>query len=419
QQVGEKSSTPREPQALRSKHRRRKARAREHRAAAAVTAGDGDAAAVAGSTKASSGRGAAAGGKRAPAAPRPPGASATATAARGKGILVDGDNIGAEDSHKVAVGKDGRLLRLSTRDFHTPTKQPQPSVFAATAAAEPGAGGAGAAAGAGAGAGEAMQSMCSEGGAARECQCCASCGASGGAAAGTRREEAGDRCPGGQGEQELLRASAYSLAFSASSGYSAGPGGERGVSGGGLSASGGAIADEEGSRPDSSRSLNSCSSRAQSLRARKLRAENIVDGIDLAGTAAGSRLGGGSISSSGGSHREVGGLADSCRSGSSLADTGGSGRSRSYRPQQDSTDSERRRRGLFGGLKKRMGVVWEKIAADHPQPLPIDKTLTKEQQRQKHLRLERQRRNEWQTNSVAEQHVLRSVLQQEEEKVSR
>ncbi|CAN0401315.1 unnamed protein product [Ectocarpus sp. 12 AP-2014] len=66
-----------------------------------------------------------------------------------------------------------------------------------------------------------------------------------------------------------------------------------------------------------------------------------------------------------------------------------------------------------------MGVVWEKISADHPQPLPIDKTLTKEQQRQRHLRLERQRRNEWQTNSVAEQHVLRSVLQQEEEKVSR
>ncbi|CAM9959503.1 unnamed protein product, partial [Ectocarpus sp. 13 AM-2016] len=198
----------------------------------------------------------------------------------------------------------------------------------------------------------------------------------------------------------------------------AGPGGKRGASGGGLSASSGAIADEEGCRPGSSRSLNSCSSRSQSLRARKLRAENIVDGIDLAGAATRSRLGGGTISSSGGNHREVGGLADSCRSGSSLADTGGSGRSRSYRPQ-DSTGSERRRRGLLGGLKKGMGVVWEKISADHPQPLPIDKNLTKEQQRQKHLRVERQRRNEWQTNSVAEQHVLRSVLQQEEEKVSR
>ncbi|CAN0512725.1 unnamed protein product, partial [Ectocarpus sp. 12 AP-2014] len=374
EQVGEKSSTPREPQALRSKHRRRKARAREQRAAAAAaTAGDGDAAAVADSTKASSGRRAAARGKRAPAAPRPPGASATATAVKGKGILVDGDDTGAEDSHKVAVGKDGRLLRLSTCDFHTPTKQPQPSVFAATAAAEPGAGGTGAAAGAGAGAGAAMQKVGAEGGAARDCQCCASCGASRGGAAGTRREGAGDRRPGGQGEQELLQASAHSLAFSASSGCSAGPGGKRGASGGGLSAYGGAIADEEGCRPGSSRSLNSCSSRSQSLRARKLRAENIVDGIDPAGAATRSRLGGSSISSSGGNHREVGGLADSCRSGSSLADTGGSGRSRSYRPQQDSTGSERRRRGLLGGLKKGMGVVWEKISADHPQPLPIDK----------------------------------------------
>ncbi|CAN0067487.1 unnamed protein product, partial [Ectocarpus sp. 4 AP-2014] len=417
EQVGENSSTPREPQALRSKHRRRKARAREQRAAtaaaaaaAAATAGDGDAAAVAGSTEASSGRGAAARGKRAPTAPRPPGASATATAVKGKGILVDGDDSGAEVSHKIAVGKDGRLLRLSTCDFHTPMKQPQPSVFAATAAAEPGAGGAGAAARAGGGAGAAMQRVGAEGGAARGCQYCASCGASGGGAAGTRREGAGDRCPGGQGEQELLQASAHSLAFSASSGYSARPGGKRGASGGGLSAYGGAIADEEGSRPGSSRSLNSCSSRAQSLRARKLRAENIVDGIDLAGAAARSRLGGGSISSSGGSNREVGGLADSCRSGSSLADTGGSGRSRSYRPQQDSTGSERRRRGLLGGLKKGMGVVWEKLSADHPQPLPIDKTLTKEQQRQKHLSLERQRRNDWQTNSVAEQHVVRTTL---------
>ncbi|CAM9541917.1 unnamed protein product [Ectocarpus fasciculatus] len=438
EQVGEKSTTPREPKPLRSKHRRRKARAREERAgAAAVTAGDGDsaaaaAAAVGGSTKASSGRAveAATGGKRAPPAPRPPGASsAAATAATGKGILVDGDHsIGAKDSHKVAVGKDGRLLRLSTCDFHTPTKEPQPSIFAATAAAEP-------EAGAGARAGAAAQRVGAEGAAARECQCCVSCGASGGGAAGTMREGAGERRRGEQplgepwderkeGEQELLQASGHSLAFSAKSGYSAGPEEKRRASGGGLSAHGSrTFADEEGSRPGSSRSLYSCSSRAQSLRARKLRAENIVDGIDHAAAAAAaarSKLGGGTSISSSGSHRDFGGLGDSSRSStSSLTNTGGSGRSTSYRPQQDSTGSERRRRGLLGGLKKGMGVVWEKIAADHPQPLPIDKTLTKEQQRQKHLHLERQRRNDWHTNSIAEQHVLRTVLQQEEEKVKR
>lgn len=44
---------------------------------------------------------------------------------------------------------------------------------------------------------------------------------------------------------------------------------------------------------------------------------------------------------------------------------------------QNSGGSERRRRrGLLGGLKKGMGVVWEKIAADHPEPLQIDKVTT-------------------------------------------
>lgn len=165
-----------------------------------MVAGAGDAAAaVTGSTKAPSGRVASARGKRAAPAPRPPGSSATATAGKGKGILVGGDDVGAEDGHMVAVGKGGRLVRLSTCDFHTPTKQPQSSVFAATAvAAEPGDEAGAGAAGPGAGAGAAVQRAGTEGGAARECQCCASCGANGGGAAGTRGEGAGERRRGGQ-----------------------------------------------------------------------------------------------------------------------------------------------------------------------------------------------------------------------------
>lgn len=39
-----------------------------------------------------------------------------------------------------------------------------------------------------------------------------------------------------------------------------------------------------------------------------------------------------------------------------------------------STSSERRRRrGLLGGLKKGVGRVWEKIVADHPEPLRVDR----------------------------------------------
>ena len=40
------------------------------------------------------------------------------------------------------------------------------------------------------------------------------------------------------------------------------------------------------------------------------------------------------------------------------------------------TESERRRKGkggLLGVVKKGVGAVWEKVTADHPEPLPVDK----------------------------------------------
>ncbi|CAM9700391.1 unnamed protein product, partial [Scytosiphon promiscuus] len=84
-----------------------------------------------------------------------------------------------------------------------------------------------------------------------------------------------------------------------------------------------------------------------------------------------------------------------------------------------SSSERRRRRGLLGGLKKGVGLVWDKIAADHPEPLPVEKALTKEEQKAKHLQREIERRNDWHTNSVAEQYVLQNVLLMEEVKITR
>lgn len=58
----------------------------------------------------------------------------------------------------------------------------------------------------------------------------------------------------------------------------------------------------------------------------------------------------------------IGGSTSGKSSGDSLAGTG--------------TESERRRKGrggLLGAVKKGVGAVWEKVSADHPEPLPVDK----------------------------------------------
>ncbi|CAN0360130.1 unnamed protein product [Ectocarpus fasciculatus] len=86
------------------------------------------------------------------------------------------------------------------------------------------------------------------------------------------------------------------------------------------------------------------------------------------------------------------------------------------------TESEKRSRRegatrLLGSVKKGASVVWSKVTSDHPEPLPIDKSLTKEEWRAKHFQLEAARRNDWRTNTMGEQHVYTQILKQQEEKV--
>ncbi|CAB1098558.1 unnamed protein product [Ectocarpus sp. CCAP 1310/34] len=86
------------------------------------------------------------------------------------------------------------------------------------------------------------------------------------------------------------------------------------------------------------------------------------------------------------------------------------------------TESEKRSRRegatrLLGSVKKGASVVWSKVTSDHPEPLPIDKSLTKEEWKAKHYQMEVARRNDWRTNTMGEQHVYTKVLKQEEEKV--
>lgn len=56
----------------------------------------------------------------------------------------------------------------------------------------------------------------------------------------------------------------------------------------------------------------------------------------------------------------------------------GSGKSSgdSFRSTGTGTDTERRKKGgggLLGVVKKGVGAVWEKVIADHPEPLPVDR----------------------------------------------
>ena len=65
-----------------------------------------------------------------------------------------------------------------------------------------------------------------------------------------------------------------------------------------------------------------------------------------------------------------GGTSSAQSSGNSLRSTGTSG--------NDCEKSKRgggvhRGGGLLGAVKKGVGVVWEKVTADHPEPLPVDK----------------------------------------------
>eukprot|EP00903_Cladosiphon_okamuranus_P006663 g6505.t1 len=83
------------------------------------------------------------------------------------------------------------------------------------------------------------------------------------------------------------------------------------------------------------------------------------------------------------------------------------------------TESEKRSRRekaarMLGNVKKGASFAWAKVTSDHPDPLPIDKSLTKEEWKAKHYQLEVARRNDWRTNTMGEQYVMQQVLKQEE-----
>lgn len=58
------------------------------------------------------------------------------------------------------------------------------------------------------------------------------------------------------------------------------------------------------------------------------------------------------------------------------AAAGGSRKQSEDGPRLDSMRStgstgERSRRGVLGAVKKGVGAVWDKVTADHPEPLPV------------------------------------------------
>eukprot|EP00752_Nemacystus_decipiens_P009494 g8488.t1 len=448
--AGEGTGTTRERQALRAEQRRRQERIREEAAVAAaaeVAAAGGDVNAVAAAAVAAAAAAEARGGFKRPGARgrrqqqqqqqarpsrqrgklRVKGTHGGGGGGRGSG--GDGGDDGDVEDGGTMAGGDEQRPRLTTDDFKTPVRRPASpdNLKGLLAAATP--------------TPAATRSAAGQDG---DCQLCVPGGGtkSGGlmskleAAAGTRacggkpaemlaqtgemdyrpreaRAQArgfdplgeSQQLAGGDGGDELKEEeqqfpSSSSFNYSTSSTSSKGRG-RAGGGGGWLMQSGSDTLDH---------SLGSNSLLASTTDEEVRRAESLAGVI-------------GHHPELEGSHRE---LADSFRA-ASLRDTASTLRATSLRDTGSSTGSSvgtrrnsserRRRRGLLGGLKKGMGVVWEKIASDHPEPLPIDKSLTKEEQRAKHLQMEIRRRNDWQTNSMAEQHVLTSVMMQQQEKV--
>ncbi|CAM9527161.1 unnamed protein product [Ascophyllum nodosum] len=100
------------------------------------------------------------------------------------------------------------------------------------------------------------------------------------------------------------------------------------------------------------------------------------------------------------------------------------GRSQSLR---DGTASGERRRSkndydrprigsgsVFDTVRKGIRMVWDKVTHDHPEPLPVDRSLTKQERKVLLRRREIERRRDWRFNSTAELHQVRVVCKEEE-----
>eukprot|EP00903_Cladosiphon_okamuranus_P006683 g6523.t1 len=438
--AGEGTGTTRERQALRAEHRRRQERVREEAAVAAaaeVAAAGGDVNAVAAAAVAAAAAAAAREGFRGsrPRArweqqqqqqqqqqqpPRKPGKRRVKGSRGGSSGGSSGGDGGedpdfGEDSSRggLAVAADGQRVRLSTNDFQTPVRRPLSGGFADPAASAevnapapapaPATRGGCQVCAPNGGGGSMPMLEAAAGGGGRTCGCGPAeafaqtgeltfvplaPGAPGFDPLGEgqlafRRGDGGDEM-----KQDREFPSSNSFNYSTSSTSSRGRGR--------AAAAAAAAASGEGKHSGSYTIDSSLHSNSLLAASEARRAESLVDVIDHPGPTGG--------------HRK---LVDSFRT-SSLRDTGSSSTSSSAGSRRRSSSERRRRKGLLGGLKKGMGVVWEKIAADHPQPLPIDKKLSKEEQRAKHVQLEIRRRNDCQTNSMAEQHVLQSVMMREE-----
>ncbi|CAM9275649.1 unnamed protein product [Pylaiella littoralis] len=101
---------------------------------------------------------------------------------------------------------------------------------------------------------------------------------------------------------------------------------------------------------------------------------------------------------------------DSSNRSSVYSECNSSARSDSIRSITSASD-------LVESVKKGAGIMWDKVSFDHPDPLPVDRSLSKAEWKAKHYQMEVSSRNDWQTNSIGEQHVLQHVLKQPEEKV--